>query len=134
MNRICIPTVLTVALLAAGCQSQQQKPTAEVPTGPELLSGQQLSVLFQNGLNTKWRTKRANGTTVYRADGSSMMQWAEHRTTGSWRLKDNSVCTRWQGIRNGNERCFQWAEVGSGKYEVYNLDGSWAGVNELMMR
>ncbi|NWG73867.1 MAG: hypothetical protein HXY24_04560 [Rubrivivax sp.] len=42
---------------------------------------------------------------------------------GKWRLSDTGFCTKWQKIRNGEERCFT-VRNRMGQVQVINPDGS----------
>ena len=35
---------------------------------------------------------------------------------GSWRIKGNKFCNKWEVIRDGKEKCFTYKETGKGVY------------------
>ena len=54
--------------------------------------------------------------TVTMNDGSS--------DTGTYRFAEGGYCSTWEDFRDGAEACFTAEDLGSGRYQLYKLDGA----------
>ena len=75
-------------------------------------------------------SRAANGQLAdfwLREDGTAEIALANgFSDTGKWWLSDTGYCTKWQKIRNGEERCFT-VRNRMGQVQVFNPDGSLNG-------
>lgn len=97
------------------------------------LTNQQLMTLHSQKLKIRWNTVRgSSGTTMYNPDGTGIVEWGKGDHKGQWRIVENSVCARWEGVREGAEKCFSFIETAPGKYNYYNEDGSLDGSSTII--
>lgn len=113
-----------------GCQSQQQKPLSEVGKAP--MTTAQLEALYQPGVSLKWETSRGSGVSHYKPDGSGTIDWGKGVRSGQWRIVNHMVCTRWDGVRSGAEKCYQVIQAADGQLISYDSQGNWAGTSQII--
>ena len=131
MKHLSIIIAATCFFVLSGCQTQQKKMSElNLPS----LTSEQLTMLFDTSIEVEWQTNKSFGNTKYHPDGTGVVNWGEGDHAGNWRILDNSICTRWEGVRNAQEKCFKWVESAPSVYENYNIDGGWEGRSKLVSR
>lgn len=76
------------------------------------------------GINPETNQKVAS--VVYHADGSSTLWMAAEGSAdepGSYRIEDNTYCTRYKNFRDNAENCFTLADIGNGQTQAWYTDG-----------
>ncbi|WP_372738147.1 hypothetical protein [Neptunomonas sp.] len=122
--------VITTFFVISGCQTQPKK---QSEMAQPALTNQQLMTLYSEERKVRWNTVRgSSGTTIYNPDGTGVVEWGKGDHQGQWRIVENFVCTRWEGVRDGAEKCFSFIETAPGKYNAYNEDGSFEGDNTII--
>jgi hypothetical protein len=131
MRRIgIVMLMITTFFVISGCQSQPKK-LSEMAQ-PALIN-QQLISLYSQEVKMRWRTVRGgSGTTEYNPDGTGIVEWGKGDHAGQWRISGNNVCTQWEGVREGREKCFSLIEVAPGKYNYYDVNGIYDGVGTVI--
>lgn len=113
-------------LLVVGCvQSAKQK---KLELGATPLGDQEFQALFSKPLSGSFVSPRGTTLVQYMPDGTQKMQYSKGSDTGEWRIANGEQCSKWKNLRKGKEKCTTWFEIGMGKYEVYNPDGSKNGI------
>lgn len=79
------------------------------------------------GINPE--TNEPVASVVYHADGTSTLWMAGPDDTtpkdepGSYRIENNTYCTRYLNFRDNSENCFTLEDIGDGKTQAYYTDG-----------
>lgn len=106
-----------IALLIGGCATAEQK---LMETGAKLLTGNQLRDVFAKRPRTaQWSTGSASGTIQYSPDGTQKTQWASGGDTGTYEIRNGTICGKWKTIRNGQERCFTVYKTAASTYQTF---------------
>ena len=59
----------------------------------------------------------------YADDGTVLGSAGPTTDSGTWRIRDGNVfCHEWATYFGGDERCYQWYDVGEGRYLLKNVD------------
>lgn len=88
----------------------------------EALSGAEIKALLA-GKSAKWQSAdgKVKGTTAWAADGGAVVtgNFGDFdKDSGTWRVKGDTYCAKWQRIRKGKEACFPFEVMGNGRYKV----------------
>ena len=117
--------MITTFFVVSGCQTQPKK---QSEMAQPALTNQQLTDMYSQRLEMRWSTvKGYSGTSEYNPDGTGIVEWGKGDHAGQWRISGNTVCTQWEGIRDGREKCFRLIEVAPGKYNYYDINGAYDG-------
>ena len=131
MRLVSLTTAILIAfsfLLLSGCvQTQQQK---LIDSGAKQLNDMELKELV-TGSVAEWTNSKGSGKNVYRSDGTATAQWKGGGSEGTWVIKNDSLCTTWEKVRNGKEMCFTIYKTGDNEYTGFRPDGSTAGTNRF---
>ncbi len=112
-------------LLTAGIAGCATTTTSEQlrEQGHEPLTSSELQRLFDRGATQQWSAGGNSGTTEYMPDGSATIKAGSFETEGSWRITDDQLCTRYNDLDDGEERCLTIFEVDDG-YRIVGEDGT----------
>ena len=126
MRFVSLTTTMLIAfsfLLLSGCvQTSQQK---MIDSGAKQLNGMELEELLTDSVRTWKNADGSTGTTTFRADGTAKSEWKGGSDEGTWRIKDNQVCTTWKKVRAGIEKCFPAPyKTGDNEYTNFKTDGT----------
>ena len=122
--------MITTFFVVSGCQTQPKK---QSEMAQPALTNQQLMALHSEKRKVRWDTVRgSSGTIIYNLDGTGVIEWGKGDHKGQWRIVENAVCSRWDGVREGAEKCFSYIETAPGKYNIYNKDGGYEGSNTVI--
>lgn len=126
MKRIGIAILMVAtAFVVIGCQTQPKKQSEMIQPA---LTNQQLINLYSQSLEMRWSTPKGyTGTSEYEPNGTGIVEWGKGDHAGQWRISGNTVCTQWEGVREGREKCFRLVEVAPGKYNYYDVNGIYEG-------
>lgn len=126
MKRIWIAMLMmTTVFVVSGCQTQPKK---QSEMAQPALTNQQLINLYSQGVKMRWNTiKGYSGTSEYNPDGTGVVEWGKGDHKGQWRISGSTVCTRWEEVREGREKCFSLIEVAPEKYNYYDVNGVYDG-------
>lgn len=109
---------LAATLFLAGCAGTTPQSLQE--DGYSKLTGDEIRALHAGGVETQWRTpNNIRGRTVYEPDGSATAYGPAEEFPGEWRVQRDRLCTRYDGINNGEERCQVLYGDGSGSVELF---------------
>lgn len=118
---------------AMGTAASPPPPAMDAPEGA--VSAEEMTALFTGDTRWAWRNDRAQGIADYRADGTAAARWTTgaggRSTVGTWRLQDDTLCTRWRDVRPGQETCFYYLP-GDGGYRL--IDTATGEVNSEARR
>ena len=131
MRVVSLTTAILIAfsfLLLSGCvQTQQQK---LIDSGAKQLNDMELKELV-TGSAAEWTNSKGSGKNIYRSDGTATAQWKGGGSEGTLVIKNDSLCTTWEKVRNGKEMCFTIYKTGDDEYTGFRPDGSIAGTNKF---
>lgn len=118
---LAVLMIFSLVLLVGCVQSAKQK---KLDMGVTQLGDQELQALFSKPLSGSFMGSKGTSTVQYMPDGTQTIQYSKGTDKGKWRIANGEQCSKWTKIRSGSEKCATWFEIGPGKYEVYNPDGS----------
>lgn len=107
-----------IALLIGGCATAEQK---VMETGAEALTDDQLRDVFARRPRTaQWSTASASGTVQYSPDGTQKTDWGSGGDSGTYQIRNGTICGKWITIRNGKERCFTVYKIADKTYQTFH--------------
>jgi hypothetical protein len=114
MRRIFIPIAL---YMLAG--------SSVVVAADEYMTGAELTTLIGEGktINLGGEGEGYAGTLEFRADGtaSGSAKTDDGKTLvieGTWKIKNNQFCRKWDGFDNAKTVCESWKKIGENRVEV----------------
>ena len=118
----------TLAIVAAMCLALVACKTAEeslMESGKKPLTSAQIKELYSgktmNGTSTSGRSFQVS----FKADGQASFSGGNLSDTGKWWAEgSNLYCSQWTKIRKGEKSCRRVYDLGNGKYQSVQLDGS----------
>ena len=103
-----------------------QSTTAQ-PTTPAMTSAEIEALVTDNTTIGTFSDRPLSYIVFVEADGSTIGRISDGVSDrielGSWQVRDNMLCGRWDNLKNGAENCFTYHRVGDNVH-AYNTDGS----------
>lgn len=90
-----------------------------VPAKAANLTAEQMQKAFVGKRITYETADGFKGSARYNKNGSASLSNTKpdrFKDKGTWRIKGNSFCNKWEVVRDGRERCFTYVETGKGRY------------------
>ena len=69
---------------------------------------------------------------TFTQEGGARLDWGRGAAEGSWRMSGGKFCTKYQGIRNGEERCVTIYKTGENAYKAFLPDGTFHGTTSFI--
>ena len=119
---IATSTICVAMLLLSGCATNARSLQER---GLSALNHSQLEKLMSRTRTARWTTATgASGTATYFQDGRAEVDWNGGGAEGTWRIKANTLCTKYLDIREGKETCFTGYRTQANVYQWFFPDGS----------
>lgn len=120
MPRFAIVISICLALFACKTTEEALKESGKKPLTvaqiKELYAGKSFKGTSSNGRSFQ---------TSYKADGQATLSAGSFSDRGKWWTEGgNLYCSQWTNLRNGEKGCRRVYDLGNGKYQAVNLDGS----------
>jgi hypothetical protein len=132
---------LTLAMLLTGCAVKlptlsEPPPPPREPTpaekGLKPMSGNEVRAIL-NKARYRWQAAQgATGTAITSGDGRVRVIWETGAANGRIRFTDTGYCSRFEGVRNGIEDCYQLYRTGRRDFTVVRQDGTPSGTIALL--
>ncbi len=108
-------------LVLAGCETADQKLIA---AGKTPMSGPEIQRLWASGATVRGAHETWTEFTIrHFPDGKATLNWTTLYNTGSsegtWRVKGDKSCKKWDNIRDGDERCWTIYKIGENEYQSF---------------
>lgn len=104
-SRLHVPMTAIATLMLGGCAGLA--PQDLTNDGYQAVDGAELQALHDGGVTTEWSNPRGvSGTTEFRPDGSATVDAPERAFEGEWEIRGDEICTRYDGLNGGDERCY----------------------------
>jgi len=92
------------------------------------LSQRELEALYARTRTIRGSSPDGLGLTgTYTPEGGMRLDWGRGAAEGSWRITGGKFCTKYQGIRDGEERCVTIYKTGENAYKAFLPDGTFHG-------
>ena len=131
MKDLFFGAILATAFLTLiGCATTEQSLRAR---GLSPLSQGELEALYARTRTIRGSSPDGLGLTgTYTQEGGARLDWGRGAAAGSWRIAEGKFCTKYQGIRNGEERCFTIYKTGENEYKAFLPDGTFNGTTSFI--
>ncbi len=120
------PTTIALVLALtglglAGCETADQKLIA---AGKTPMSGPEIQRLWTSGATVRGTHETWTEFTIrHFPDGRATLSWSYDSNSGSsegtWRVKGDKSCKKWDEVRDGAERCWTIYKIGDNKYQSF---------------
>jgi len=117
-------TLLVFAMVLISCALNEKKLQ---DSGAKLLNQQDLMDLFKVERVGRGKTSRGSFKIFYFPDKTQIITWQGGGDEGKYRIENGEICSKWNTIRDGAEKCARMYHIEGNKYESVYLDGSHAG-------
>ena len=101
--------------------------TTAQPTTPAMTSAEIEALITDNTTIGTFSDRPLSYVVFVAADGRMIGRVSDGTSDrielGSWEVKDNKLCGRWNNLKDGAENCFSYHRVGDNVH-AYNTDGS----------
>ena len=115
-----------LGLSCLGAIAFTQSTTAQ-PTTPAMTSAEIEALVTNNTTIGTFSDRPLSYIVFVAADGRMIGRISDGTTDrielGSWQVRDDMLCGRWDNLKNGEENCFSYHRVGDNVH-AYNTDGS----------
>ena len=120
-----VVVVSFVFILLSGCAAVEN--TLRFVTASKNVKETALQEIYGPGatFDYSWASGE-EGSIVFDKSGSASIQYGEKKDSGTWNIEDKMLCTTWQELGAGEERCYtvyrKW--IKKEKFRLFNADGS----------
>jgi hypothetical protein len=131
MKGMVFGAILAVAFLTlVGCATTEQGLRAR---GLAPLTQSELEALYARTRIIRGSSPDGLGLTgTYTQEGGARLDWGRGAAEGSWRITGGKFCTKYTGIRDGEERCFTIYKTGENEYKTFFPDGTCNGTTSFI--
>ena len=131
MKGLGFGTIVAAAFLTLlGCATTEQALRAR---GLSPLSQGELEALYARTRTIRGSSPDCLGLLgTYTQEGGARLDWGRGAAAGSWRIAEDKFCTKYQGIRNGEERCLTIYKTGENAYKAFLPDGTFHGTTSFI--
>jgi hypothetical protein len=126
-----VGALVAAAFLALiGCTTTEQSLRAR---GLSPLSQSELEALYARTRTIRGSSPDGLGLLgTFTQEGGARLDWGRGAAEGSWRITGDKFCTKYQGIRNGEERCVTIYKTGENAYKAFLPDGTFNGTTSFI--
>ncbi len=105
----------------AGCETAEQKLIA---AGKTPMSGPEIQRLWTSGAKVRGTHETWTEFTIrHFSDGRATLSWSSGSNSGSsegtWRVKGDKSCKKWDEVWDGAERCWTIYKIGDNTYQSF---------------
>jgi hypothetical protein len=124
--------VAAVSLTLGGCTTTEHSLRTRT-RGLAPLAHSELEALYARTRTIRGRSPDGLGLLgTFTPEGGARLDWGRGAAEGSWRMSGGKFCTKYQGIRNGEERCVTIYKTGENAYKVFLPDGTFHGTTSFI--
>jgi hypothetical protein len=131
MQGLCFGAmVATACLTLIGCATTEPSLRAR---GLSPLSHGELAALYARPRTIQGSSPDGLGLLgSYTPEGGARLDWGRGAAAGSWRIAEGKFCTKYPGVRNGEERCVTIYQTGENAYKAFLPDGTCQGTTSFI--
>ena len=136
MSRRGLTRILGAAvlcLLATACESSQAVHVLRVISFSDPVPTAELNEIFSDGarISVDWALGGA-GSIALHPDRTAELDYGSGRDSGTWRIRDDKVCLRWNELSQGLEQCLIFHHDGKDSFKVFDAEGSFNAHAKLL--